>query len=84
MPKQLSWSSLTQYIPAISFTWPTMLWLLLLVPLAVALYVLLLYRRKKIRGALRQYGPGAAGGRYAHDLAPPCAAGSVPGRCLDP
>ena len=47
MPKQLSWSSLTQYIPAISFTWPSMLWLLLLVPLAVALYVWLIYRRKK-------------------------------------
>jgi Ca-activated chloride channel family protein len=47
MPKALTWSSLTQYIPAISFTWPTMLWLLLLVPLAVALYVFLIYRRKK-------------------------------------
>jgi Ca-activated chloride channel family protein len=35
------------HIPHLSFLWPTFLWLLLLVPLAVGLYVLLLYRRKK-------------------------------------
>ncbi|HXR95788.1 MAG TPA: VWA domain-containing protein, partial [Rhizomicrobium sp.] len=34
-------------IPHLTFLWPTFLWLLLLVPLAVGLYVLLLYRRKK-------------------------------------
>src|ERR1700752_1033614 len=34
-------------IPHLSFLWPTFLWLLLLVPLAIGLYVLLLYRRKK-------------------------------------
>jgi|HubBroStandDraft_2_1064218.scaffolds.fasta_scaffold182391_1 Ca-activated chloride channel family protein len=35
------------HIPHLSFLWPTLLWLLLLVPLSVGLYVLLLYRRKK-------------------------------------
>ena len=34
-------------VPVISFTWPSFLWLLLAVPLAVALYIVLLYRRKK-------------------------------------
>lgn len=48
MLKQLTWSSLAKYLPAISFAWPTLLWLLLLVPLAVALYVLLLRRRRKL------------------------------------
>ena len=35
------------HIPHLSFLWPSFLWLLLLVPLAVGLYVYLLYRRKK-------------------------------------
>jgi len=35
------------HIPHLAFLWPSFLWLLLLVPLAIALYVLLLYRRKK-------------------------------------
>jgi Ca-activated chloride channel family protein len=34
-------------IPHLTFLWPMFLWLLLLVPLAIGLYVLLLYRRKK-------------------------------------
>ena len=34
-------------VPHIGFLWPTFLWLLILVPLAVALYVLFLRRRKK-------------------------------------
>jgi len=34
-------------VPHIGFLWPMFLWLLLLVPLAVALYVLFLKRRKK-------------------------------------
>ena len=34
-------------IPHIGFLWPTFLWLLILVPLAAAFYVLLLGRRKK-------------------------------------
>ena len=34
-------------VPHIGFIWPTFLWLLILVPLAVALYVLFLRRRKK-------------------------------------
>ncbi|HUO01300.1 MAG TPA: VWA domain-containing protein [Rhizomicrobium sp.] len=36
------------HIPHLTFLWPEFLWLLLLVPLAVGLYVLLLYRRKKM------------------------------------
>ena len=47
MLKQLSWASLTKFLPAISFAWPSLLWLLLLIPLAVGLYVWLLHRRKK-------------------------------------
>ena len=38
-------------VPHIGFLWPMLLWLLLLVPLAVALYVIILRRRK--RSALR-------------------------------
>jgi Ca-activated chloride channel family protein len=38
---------LTAWLPSVSFSWPSLLWLLLGVPLAVALYVYLLYRRKK-------------------------------------
>ena len=34
-------------VPHIGFLWPTFLWLLILAPLAVALYVLFLRRRKK-------------------------------------
>ena len=34
-------------VPVITFTWPSLLWLLLLVPLAVGYYIWLLYRRKK-------------------------------------
>jgi Ca-activated chloride channel homolog len=34
-------------VPHIGFLWPTFLWLLVLVPLAVGLYLLLLRRRKK-------------------------------------
>jgi Ca-activated chloride channel family protein len=40
-------SKLVGYLPDIGFYWPIFLWLLLLVPLAVAVYVALLYRRKK-------------------------------------
>ena len=38
-------------VPHIGFLWPMLLWLLLLVPLAVALYIVILRRRK--RSALR-------------------------------
>lgn len=44
---QIPWSRLGGLIPDISFLWPQLLWLLLLVPLAVAAYVLLLRRRRK-------------------------------------
>jgi len=48
MLKHVPWSKFGQYLPAISFQWPTMLWLLLLVPATVALYFYLLGRRKKL------------------------------------
>ncbi|HKD49023.1 MAG TPA: VWA domain-containing protein [Rhizomicrobium sp.] len=34
-------------IPHMTFLWPDLLWLLVLVPIAVGIYLLLLYRRKK-------------------------------------
>jgi Ca-activated chloride channel family protein len=43
----LSWSRLGGLIPGISFAWPSLLWLLLLVPLMIAGYVLLLRRRRR-------------------------------------
>jgi len=45
--EHLTWARLGGLIPSISFQWPLFLWLLLLVPLLVAAYILLLYRRKK-------------------------------------
>jgi Ca-activated chloride channel family protein len=39
------------FVPSVDFLWPTFLWLLLLVPVAVGVYVWLLQRRKQ--GALR-------------------------------
>jgi Ca-activated chloride channel family protein len=47
----MPWSRIGGLIPSISFSWPVMLWALLLVPLIVAVYVLLLRRRRK--GAFR-------------------------------
>ena len=47
----LSWAELMGYVPKIGFLWPSFLWGLLFVPVAAAIYVLLLRRRKK--GALR-------------------------------
>ena len=47
----IPWSRLGGFIPSISFSWPSFLWLLLLVPVIVAIYVLLLRRRRK--GAFR-------------------------------
>jgi Ca-activated chloride channel family protein len=49
--EQIPWSRLTGFIPSISFGWPVALWLLLLVPLMIAGYILLLRRRRK--GAFR-------------------------------
>ena len=45
--KQIPWSHATDFIPGISFLWPSMLWLLLLVPALVGAYVWLLRRRKQ-------------------------------------
>lgn len=47
----IPWSRLGGFIPSISFSWPSFLWLLLVVPVIVAVYVLLLRRRRK--GAFR-------------------------------
>jgi Ca-activated chloride channel family protein len=46
-PENMSWSRLWGFVPSISFDWPIALWLLLLVPLIVAVYVFLLLRRRK-------------------------------------
>ncbi len=45
--EHLTWARLWGFVPSISFQWPLFLWLLLLVPLLVATYILLLHRRKK-------------------------------------
>jgi Ca-activated chloride channel family protein len=47
----IPWSDLGGLAPSISFAWPSLLWLLLLVPLMIASYILLLRRRR--RGAFR-------------------------------
>ena len=46
-PENMSWSRLWGFIPSISFDWPIALWLLLLVPLIIAVYIFLLLRRRK-------------------------------------
>jgi Ca-activated chloride channel family protein len=43
----IPWSRLGGLIPGISFAWPSLLWLLLLVPLIIAGYVWLLRRRQR-------------------------------------
>ncbi len=43
----IPWSRLGGLIPSISFSWPVMLWFLLLVPVIAAIYVVLLRRRRK-------------------------------------
>ena len=45
--KQIPWSHAGDFVPGISFLWPSLLWLLLLVPLMVGLYIWLLQRRKQ-------------------------------------
>ena len=45
--EHIPWSRLWGFIPSISFGWPGLLWLLLLVPLMIAGYILLLRRRRK-------------------------------------
>jgi Ca-activated chloride channel family protein len=45
--EQIPWSRLWGFIPSISFGWPIVLWLLLLVPLMIAGYILLLRRRRR-------------------------------------
>ena len=64
------WSRLGGLIPAISFQWPYLLWLLILVPLLVAFYIYLLTRRRRaaIRypslALIRQAGPGSGWRRH--------------------
>ena len=65
----IPWSRLGGLIPAISFQWPGMLWLLLLVPVLVAIYVWLLTRRRAaIRysslALIKQAGPGPSWRRH--------------------
>jgi Ca-activated chloride channel family protein len=45
--ENLSWQRIWGFVPSISFDWPLALWLLLLVPLMIAGYILLLRRRRK-------------------------------------
>jgi Ca-activated chloride channel homolog len=45
--EHMTWSHLGDLIPSISFVWPSLLWLLLLVPLLIAGYIFLLRRRRK-------------------------------------
>src|SRR5215469_1223992 len=47
MWKQIPWAKMAAFIPGISFLWPMMLFLLLIVPIAVGVYVWMLYRRKR-------------------------------------
>ena len=46
--KHIPWSKASGLVPSISFSWPIMLWLLLLVPLTIAGYYYMLSRRKKL------------------------------------
>jgi len=45
--EHIPWSRLTGMIPSISFLWPGLLWLLLIVPLMIAGYIFLLRRRRR-------------------------------------
>ena len=45
--RKIPWSRLGEFVPGVSFLWPGLLWLLLLVPLLAGLYVWLLRRRKQ-------------------------------------
>ncbi len=45
--KQIPWSRAGDFVPGISFLWPSFLWLLLLVPVLVGIYYWLLKRRKQ-------------------------------------
>jgi Ca-activated chloride channel family protein len=68
--EHIPWSRLGGLVPAISFQWPSLLWLLLLVPLLVAFYIYLLTRRRRsaIRypslALIRQAGPGSGWRRH--------------------
>lgn len=44
---KIPWNRLGEFVPGISFLWPSLLWLLLLIPLLAGLYVWLLRRRKQ-------------------------------------
>jgi Ca-activated chloride channel family protein len=45
--ENISWQRIWGFVPSISFDWPLALWLLLLVPLMIAGYILLIRRRRK-------------------------------------
>src|SRR3984885_7780298 len=66
----IPWSRLGGLIPAISFQWPMLLWLLVLVPLLVAAYIYLLSRRRRSAmrypslALIKQAGPGSGWRRH--------------------
>ena len=66
----IPWSRLGGLIPAISFQWPMLLWLLVLVPLLVAAYIYLLSRRRRSTmrypslALIKQAGPGSGWRRH--------------------
>jgi Ca-activated chloride channel homolog len=45
--KNIPWSRWAEFAPRIAFQWPELLWLLLLGPLLIGLYVLILRRRRR-------------------------------------
>lgn len=45
--EHIPWSRWAEFVPAVTFQWPHLLWLLLLGPLLVGVYILILRRRKK-------------------------------------
>ncbi len=45
--ERITWSRLGGLIPSISFLWPSLLWLLLIVPLMIVGYLILLRRRRR-------------------------------------
>jgi len=45
--EHVPWSRIWGFVPSVSFAWPSLLWLLLLVPVMIAGYILLLRRRRR-------------------------------------
>jgi len=45
--EHVPWSRIWGFVPSVSFAWPSLLWLLLLLPVMIAGYILLLRRRRR-------------------------------------